>query len=101
MSLTSVELQMIELLVSRANEEQRKYLQVLVAGDVMVKPETRTTPALSFKVGDRVIFKGRKTRPPVIGTIKSMNEKTYTITDCNDGGPGWRIHPSFLKHYAA
>ena len=52
-----------------------------------------------LRVGDQVIFIGRKTKPPVIGTIKSMNDKTYTITGCSDGGPGWRMPPSMLRRY--
>lgn len=101
MSLNAVEVEMIKMLLERANEAQRDVVRDLLAS---MKPKLTTKPNASdvdrpLRVGDRVIFKGRKTKPPVIGTIKSMNEKTYTIVDCSDGGPGWRMPPSMLKRY--
>lgn len=101
MSLNAVELEMIKMLLERANEAQRDVVRELLAS---MKPKLTVKPNASdvdrpLRVGDRVIFKGRKTKPPVIGTIKSMNEKTYTITECSDGGPGWRMPPAMLKRY--
>jgi len=100
MSLNPTELEMIKLLIGRANEAQCDVVRDLLAS---MKPSINPTATVNIdrplRIGDRVIFTGRKTKPPVIGTIKSMNEKTYTIVDCSDGGPGWRMPPSMLKRY--
>jgi hypothetical protein len=103
MSLNAVEVEMIKMLIERANEAQRDVVRDLLAS---MKPKLTAKPNASavdidrpLRIGDRVIFKGRKTKPPVIGTIKSMNDKTFTITDCSDGGPGWRMPPAMLKRY--
>lgn len=97
--ICDTEIEMIRLLISRATKEQRAQISLMLIGT----PTQSTAPAVDqkFRVGDRVIFVGRKTKPPVIGTIKSMNEKTFTIVDCSDNGPGWRIPPHALKHYKA
>ena len=102
MALTGTELDMVKLLIERANETQRMFIKSMIDVDVskirVVDHGTGFTDA-PLRVGDKVIFFGRKTKPPVIGTIKSMNDKTYTITDCSDGGPGWRMPPSMLRRY--
>jgi hypothetical protein len=28
---------------------------------------------------------------PVLGTIKTVNQKTVTLHKCSDNGPGWRV----------
>lgn len=100
MSLTAVEVEMIKLMVGRANEAQRDVIRdLLIAMKPTNPPASSSNTDSPLRVGDRVIFTGRKTKPPVIGTIKSMNEKTYTIVDCSDGGPGWRMPPHMLKRY--
>lgn len=99
MSLTAVEVEMIKLMVGRANEAQRDAIRDLLIAMKPTNPAATANIDRPLRIGDRVIFKGRKTKPPVIGTIKSMNEKTYTIVDCSDGGPGWRMPPSMLKRY--
>lgn len=106
MSIHQIEMEMIMLLLKRANQAQRDSISDLLAATKSVEQSNGTTQTINsigrpFRIGDRVIFTGRKTKPPVIGTIKSMNDKTYTITDCSDGGPGWRINPGMLKHYVA
>ncbi len=98
MALTGTELDMIKLLLSRANEAQRMFIKSLVE-DIAVDEQNTVVSDGPLRVGDKVIFIGRKTKPPVIGTIKSMNDKTYTITNCSDGGPGWRMPPSMLRRY--
>lgn len=30
----------------------------------------------------------------VRGKVERINQTTITICDCDDGGPGWRVHPS-------
>ena len=101
MSLNAVEVEMLKMLVERANDAQRDVVRDLLAAmKPTTKPNTSTVNIdRPLRVGDRVIFKGRKTKPPVIGTIKSMNEKTFTIVDCSDGGPGWRMPPAMVKRY--
>lgn len=101
MALTGTELDMIQLMISRANDMQRQFIKSLIDVDVSninvtdytglfdLTPMSRNAPMLN--VGDRVVFKPRKTKPEVTGTIKSINGKTYTIVNCSDNGPGWRI----------
>jgi hypothetical protein len=103
--LNETEMKMLELLISRTDPVQRAFVRVLVgdvdpklvgAIDKMLPPsnpadeyrDRRRTDTM-LKIGDRVIFRGRKTKPMVIGTIKSFNEKTVTIVNCTDGGAGW------------
>lgn len=61
------------------------------------KASLLSTKLGEIRVGTKVKFKPRKTKPEVFGTVKSINAKTCTIVDCSDGGPGWRVSPSLLS----
>lgn len=100
MALTGTELDMIQLLIARANDTQRQFIKSMIDVDVSnIKVTDHGTGFLAampsaqgqLKVGDKVRFKPRKTKPEVTGTIKSINGKTYTVVNCSDNGPGWRI----------
>jgi hypothetical protein len=47
--------------------------------------------------GARVKFKNNGDGTVIFGTIKRVNAKTVTVTQCSDGSPGWRVHPLALS----
>lgn len=71
-----------------------------VEGNQTAPKVTIPEPAtFNFKVGDRVSFtKGSKT---ITGTIATINARTVTLKDTNDGSPGWRVSPGMLSPAAS
>ncbi len=49
-----------------------------------------------FRVGETVQFVGPKNNQIIMGTIKSINEKTASLHNCSDGA-NWRVSPSYLR----
>lgn len=61
------------------------------------RKELAIVASVEFSVGNKVTFKPRKTKPAVTGTIERINSATVSVTDCDDGGPGWRVPASILS----
>ena len=89
--LTKDETTTLMNLIAKTNADQARLFASILTEQV----KRAGTPA-GIKVGAKVRFKPRKTKPEVFGTVKSINNKTVTVVNCSDNGPGWRIPPHML-----
>lgn len=80
-------------LIAGADTNQLVFLRDLINDRIGQMTPPKPT---NFRVGQRVRFKPRKTKPEVFGTITSVNGKTCTVKDCTDGPRGWRVPPHML-----
>ena len=86
----------IEFIKSADSETLGKISRLVAA---LEKKESEIAPGTIFtkaaksdlRVGMKVVFTARKTKPPVSGIIKSINKKTATVEKCSDGSKGWRV----------
>jgi len=94
--MNSSEIKRVYDLIEKAESiDELRNIQVVLHNKWRELQRSKVAAMLAaYRVGDVVTFEDKNGKP-VVGKIRTVNEKTCTI-DAEDGGK-WRVHPTFLR----
>ena len=94
---TEITLEQLEKLISSMTESEARSINAAAVKRINKICRQKTFEKLSmFCVGDKVSFKTQEGKV-VTGTVKTVNQKSVTIENCDDGNKRWRVSPFDLS----